>query len=305
MRDWPGATQMIGASGTVRAAAKILGDKEDAFPVTELAELVEDMSQMNTSQLLDIPDMEPKRVDMILAGALLLEEICYMLGAKNVIPTEFSLRDGIIDEEKRLARAHKSSLLELHLDDLYGRAARFGADEAHLHHMTELADALFNKLRSLHKLDPKWKVYLLSAVILRNAGELVAFAGREKHSYYIVKNADFPSMQAWEHEFIARLCLFHSGGKVERKDLEPLGRDKKRREAFLKLLPLLRIIDALDLGPRTQLKLRKTSIARQSVKLSFSGKASAGLEELVNERKKKLFEEEFGRQLVLERLKKG
>lgn len=305
MRDWPGASQIMGSSGTVRAAAKILGEKEDAFPVEELAELVEDMAQMNTSQLLDIPDMEAKRVDMILAGTLLLEEICYMLGAKTVIPTEFSLRDGVIDEEIRLSRAHKSSLLELHLDDLYTRAVRFGANEKHLHHMTELASALFVRLRPLHKLDAKWKVYLLSAVILRNAGELVGFAGKEKHSYYIVKNADFPSMQSWEHEFIARLCLFHAGGKVERKDLEPLGKEKKRRDAFLRLLPILRIVDALDLGPRTELRLKKTAISRNSVKLSFSGKASAGIEELVNERRKKLFEEEFGRQLVLERLKKG
>ncbi len=304
MRAWAGAPTVLGSSGTVRAVAKILGNKEASFSVQDLSELVEDMSQMTTTQLLDIPDMEPKRVDMILAGALLLEEICYMLGAKRVIPTEFSLRDGIIEEEIRLARSHKSSLLELHLDDLFFRAARFGAEETHLRQMTELASNLFDRLRSLHKLEPKWKIYLLSTVILRNSGELVGFAGRDKHSYYIVKNADFPSMQPWEHEFIARLCLFHSGGKVERKDLEPIGKDKKRKEAFMSLLAMVRLIDALDLGPRTQLKLRRVSIGK-TVKLSFSGKGTAGIEELVNERKKKLFEEEFGRQLLLERLKKG
>lgn len=303
MRAWGGAETVVGSSGTVRAVAKILDAKD--FSAKELTELAADISRMTTTQLLDIPGMEPKRVDMILAGALLLEEICLMLGAKRVIPTDFSLRDGIIEEERRLARLHKSSLIELHLDDLYARAARFGADETHLRHMTELASELFDRLRPLHRLEKKWKIYLLSTVILRHAGELVAFAGREKHSYYIVKNADFPSMQAWEHEFIARLCLHHAGGKVERKDLEPLGKDKRRRIAFKRLLALVRLVDALDLGPRTHLHLRKTGISRSQVELSFSGRATAGIEELVIERKKKLFEEEFGRQLVLVRLKNG
>jgi exopolyphosphatase/guanosine-5'-triphosphate,3'-diphosphate pyrophosphatase len=190
----------------------------------------------------------------------------------------------------------------LHLDDLFARAARFGLDEGHLRHMVELAGRVFDGLKRVHQLDDGWKIYLLSTVILRNSGEIVGFAGRERHSYYIVKHSDFPGMQGWEHEFVARLCLRHSGGKFA-KDLVALGKDKGRRAAFRKLLALVRVIDALDLGPRTTVRVRRISVSTGKVRLQVGGAGTAGVEQLMMERKKKLFEAVFGRQLVLERLK--
>lgn len=302
MQRWRCET-IVGSSGTVKAVTKILGKK--SFSLNELSELVKELSGLSTTELLDIDGMEAKRVDMILAGTILLEEVAYALKAKKIIPTEYSLRDGIIEEEIRLTRSHKSSLIELHMDDLFARAARFGTEEKHARHMVALADELFKRLRPLHGLDNKWKIYLLSTVILRNSGELISYAGREKHAYYLVKNSDFPSMQVWEHEFIAKLCLLVTGGKLENKDLVGLSKKDKKRDAFVKLLALVRLIDGLDLGPRTNILLKKVSISRAVVKMSFTGKTTAGIETLMIPRKKKLFEETFKRQLILERLKKG
>ena len=297
--DWPKVPTILGSSGTVRAVAKILG-KKGAFSVKDLSELVAELSRMNASELLDVPGMEAKRVDMIVAGAVLLEEIARALGAKKILSTDFSLRDGILEEESRLARAHKRSLIELHIDDLVARALRFGAEKEHLLHMTELASQLFDRLKALHGLEPHWRIYFLATVILRRCGELVGFAGREKHSYYIVKHSDFPSMQAWEHEFIARLCLLSSGGKVSPKDFTALGRDKKRREAFRRILALVRVIDALDLGPHTTIDLKRVAVERGAVRIVFGGKSTAGIEQLLTERKRKFFEETFGRRLLLQ-----
>ena len=43
--------------------------------------------------------MEPNRVDLILAGGILLDEIAECLGAKQIKTTEYSLRDGILVDE--------------------------------------------------------------------------------------------------------------------------------------------------------------------------------------------------------------
>jgi exopolyphosphatase/pppGpp-phosphohydrolase len=271
--------------------------------VKELTGLVAEMARMTTTQLLEVPGMESKRVDMILSGAILLEEIALALGAKKILSTEFSLRDGIIEEEKRLAKSHKSSLLELHLDELFEHAKRFGGETEHLGHMAKLSGDFFDRCRVLHGLEGKWKIYLLSTILLRQSGQAISYAERAKHSYYIVKNLDFPSMDTWEHEFIARLCLLIPDGKIGPKDISPIGKDKRRRTAFLSLLALARVIDALDLGPRTAIKIRRLSITQQAAKLTFAGKATEGIEQLMMERKKKLFEEVFKREFILERAK--
>ncbi len=298
---WQGADTIVGSSGTVRALARMLDKKGKSFSMKQLTELVKDMSRMTTTQLLEVPGMEAKRVDMILSGAVLLEEIALALGAKRIVSTEFSLRDGIIQEEKRLARSNKSSLLELHLDDLIEHARRFGGETEHLQHMASLSGELFTKLRPLHGLEDKWKIYLLSTILLRNSGQAISYGDRAKHSHYIVKHLDFPSMDSWEHEFVARLCLFIPDAKVEGKVLGGSTRDKKARAAFLKILALARVIDALDLGARTAIKIRRVSVTRQAAKITFSGKATEGIEQLMMERKKKLFEQVFRRKLLLER----
>jgi exopolyphosphatase / guanosine-5'-triphosphate,3'-diphosphate pyrophosphatase len=302
---WGQVRIALGSSGTVKAFTKILTLNKSGFSLSTLTAVVNEMAEMNTTQLLDIPGMEPKRVDMILAGGVLLEEICLRLGITQIRPSEFSLRDGILAEERRLAKDHKESLMELHLDDLFERAERLGTNSAHLRKMAQSADELFDKLKPVHRLDPRWKVYLLSAVILRNVGELIGFVGRERHSYYVVKNTDFPFLQGWEHEFVAQLCLHHAGGKVEPKDLRKLGKDKEREQAFLRLLALVRVVDALDVGPKTTIKIRGVRLSRGKVTIVFSGQSTAGIEQLMMERKKKLFEEIFGRYLWLERWKKG
>jgi exopolyphosphatase/guanosine-5'-triphosphate,3'-diphosphate pyrophosphatase len=297
---WPSCDAILGSSGTIRAIARLIHKKDNYYSVKALSELVAEMRRMTTTQLLEIPGMESKRVDMILSGAILLEEIALALGARKVIASEFSLRDGIIEEERRLAKSHKSSHLELHLDDLFEHAKRFGGEQEHLEHMSRLAGQLFDRFQRLHGLENRWKIYLISTILLRRSGEAISYGDRAKHSFYIVKNLDFPSMDQWEHDFIARLCLHITDGKSENKSLTAVGKEKKRRDAFRKLLALARLIDALDLGPRTALKVRRLTITRTAVRLAFNGKATEGIEQLMIERKKKLFEEVFKRELILE-----
>lgn len=290
-RGWPVAPAVIGSSGTVKALAKILGNK--AFSLAQLKDFVADISGMTGAQLLEVPGMEAKRVDMILVGAVLLEEVMIALGAKKVTPTDFSLRDGILEEEHALSK--RNSRIELHAEALFARAVRLGQESEHLWHMADFSASLFDRLRAVHRLHPRWKIYLLAAVVLRKCGEAVSYADRAKHSYYIVKHADLPGLEPWEHEFVARLCLHYGAGKPE---LRALG---ERRAAFKKLLALLRVIDALDLGPRTALKIGRTRVSGKNVTLTLSGAATAGAEQLMLERKKKLFEEEFKRTLTVER----
>lgn len=298
---WAKAPAMIGSSGTVRAIAKILGAKKE-FSLRDLSSLVREMQGMNVSELMDMEGMEPKRVDMILAGALILEEVCRLLGTSKIKPTDFSLRDGIFEEQRKLAASHASSI-EFHREDIFARAVRLGEAEEHVRSLADLTENIFARLRGLHRLDRRWEAYLMAAMVLRNCGELVGFNGKEKHSYYLVKHSDLPGLEPWEHEFIAQLCRHYAGGKVSAKDLASFGKDRRRKEAFPKLLALLRLLDALDPGPSARLKLRRVQLSRRQVAITFGGENVAGVEHLLTDRKKKLFEEAFGRQLLVKRSK--
>jgi exopolyphosphatase/guanosine-5'-triphosphate,3'-diphosphate pyrophosphatase len=105
MKKRPRISNVVASSGTARALAKLLGEGENAFGLKALSRLVAQMEGMNRAQLLKLPAMEAKRVEMVLAGALLLEEIVSALGAKRVLLSEYALRDGMIEAERKRARA--------------------------------------------------------------------------------------------------------------------------------------------------------------------------------------------------------
>lgn len=90
--------KLIGSSGTVKSLSRILfhahGDR--VIRLDRLAALREEMTGMTRRQLLAIPGMRRKRVDLILAGAVVLEEIMRALQVKRVLPTRYALRDGVV-----------------------------------------------------------------------------------------------------------------------------------------------------------------------------------------------------------------
>jgi len=77
----------------------------------------------------------------------------------------------------------------------------------------------------------------------------------------------------------------------------PFSNRPQRRRAFLKLLTLLKIIDALDSGLNIQSPLQKVRIYKKEVKFYLSPSSIADLEMIRLDRKSKLFRKIFGRSL--------
>jgi exopolyphosphatase/guanosine-5'-triphosphate,3'-diphosphate pyrophosphatase len=298
---WPKSRLVIGSSGTIRALSKIsrkAGGKKNVT-VDELDALIKKMRRMTTTQLLGVPGMEPKRVDMILAGALLLEECMTWLKAKRVMPTEFALRDGIIEEQFELAKKHITSRIALHLPDLIEKAKRLGGDERRLARTLNITELLFRKLKPMHKLDRDWLLYLAAAVVLRDSGEAISLIGHAEHSYYVVKQANFPFIEDWESEFVAQLCRHHEDHKLQ---LEKLSMWKNgRRQAFLKLLGLLSLVDAMDADPRSPVVIRRVTTRQKEVRIVFSRGSSSDLEVFRVNQRRALFEGVFRKTVALHR----
>ncbi|MBS1960902.1 MAG: Ppx/GppA family phosphatase [Bdellovibrionales bacterium] len=300
---WPKVDRLVGSSGTVRAIGKLIkkGKASKVVERPELKKLVKQMSSMTTTELLGMPGMEAKRVDMILAGAILLEECMNVTGAKKVFATDYSLRDGILEEQLDAIRKEARSGLSMHLADVRARVEKVHPEMVHLDAVTELAGDLFDRTRALHKLPKDWKPYLTAAALLHDIGEVISPTNHEVHSYYFAKNADFTPLEKWESEFIARLCLYHRVGKPELEGhLGKNGSAKERKHAFVRLLALLRIADALDRNHRGQVGIGSLKIRRQEVLLTLRAKRGSGdLELLRIEQKKTLFEEVFRRRLTV------
>ncbi len=102
LREKYAVKTLIGSSGTIRTIGKILkklGRSSRTIHRSDLSALISEMQTMTRSQLLKLPGLEPRRLDLILPGAILLEEVMLALNMRSVLVTDIALRDGILQRE--------------------------------------------------------------------------------------------------------------------------------------------------------------------------------------------------------------
>ncbi len=93
---------LIGSSGTIRTIGRILkklGRSNKPVYRADLSAIISEMQTMTRRQLLKLPGLELKRVDLILPGAILLEEIMLAFNIRTLYVTDIALRDGILQLE--------------------------------------------------------------------------------------------------------------------------------------------------------------------------------------------------------------
>lgn len=303
---WPRVETLIGSSGSVIALAKLVHEDKDKgnlpFLKKDLVDLVGELETRSTAELLTMKGMEPKRVDLILAGGILLDEIALLLHAKKIRTTEFSLRDGILVDALTRLVPTGGRTSPFSLSDIEKRVTLWGLDRLHADSVRSHAEFLFDSLKKIHGLKPSWKPYLSAAALLHDSGEIISHAHHAEHSEYMVKNANFVGMHAWESQLIGALCRFHKEEKLLEKKNEkkiPYDRKDELRGVFLKLLTLLQIADACDRTHKGVLKLKRVQIGRRSIEIRAQSKTPGDLELLRFEQKKILFEQLFKRSLTL------
>ncbi|RQH39006.1 Ppx/GppA family phosphatase [Okeania hirsuta] len=98
--------QLVGTSGTIEALANIHACEKFAnaptslagyqFSLAELEGLVNKLKKLSVSERQELPGMSQKRSEIILAGALVLQEAMSLLGMESITVCERSLREGVI-----------------------------------------------------------------------------------------------------------------------------------------------------------------------------------------------------------------
>ncbi len=156
MESWPKVTHALGSSGTIKTLFRMTRKTPSTKKASakRLTKLTRQMETLDTVELLSLPEMEAKRVDMILAGAILMEECLHALRADHFSFSPYSLRDGILLEELELHSRHQKSHLGLHLDELESRAQNWSSHPKHFKAVRAAAVQLFEGLVSFHRLHP-------------------------------------------------------------------------------------------------------------------------------------------------------
>ncbi len=250
----------VGSSGTieqvVRLARRSAGDDEPLRTwngVTATAEEVEGVAAdlaraARKGTLGDVDGLDPKRVDIITAGALILEGVVQQLGIAELTVSEAALREGVLLDT--LQRVRGGSLH--HVTDVGRRSVRHLAeandtDIEHSAWVATLALQLFDDLAPGMGLDRDCRDHLEAAALLANVGLAVSHDGHHKHSYYVIRHSDrLVGFTDAEIERIALVARYHRKSAPKARHPEFARLDPAEQQVVRALAAILRVAIGLD-----------------------------------------------------------
>ncbi|MBA2625909.1 MAG: Ppx/GppA family phosphatase [Acidimicrobiia bacterium] len=304
----------VGSSGTIRNLAEMVEARRRpgstttarglSFSREELGDTVKELVRAKRGKAsAKLAGLDPARADIILGGALLLEQVFAALRVDAMVVSDYALREGVLLDALRRGSGRPSH----HLQDVRERSVRHLAglcpDElAHGEQVARLALQLHDGCADIGLLDGAGREYLEAGALLANVGLVISHAGHHLHSYYVIRNSErLTGFTDHEVELIAQIARYHrkSDPKPSHVAFDHLREDDQR--TVRTLAGILRVAAALD---RTYAGVvRSLSCARGDDGLVVrvdAGGADIALEHYTTEARKGLLEQSLGAEVRIE-----
>ncbi|HEY2435463.1 MAG TPA: Ppx/GppA phosphatase family protein [Vicinamibacterales bacterium] len=251
--------RVIGTSGTIlslgalalneNGASESLELRNQRVPAKAVHRLRKRLSGVDLEARLHMDGLDPRRADIIVAGSVLLDTVLRRLGAGEMTLCDLALREGLvldyihrntatIRKIERYPDVRRRSVIEL--------GERCGYSPAHARHVAELALAVFDQTRAVHKLGDREREWLEYGALLHDAGVHISYERHHRHSYYLIKNGELRGFDPEEIEIIALLARYHRQAtpKKTHEGFAPL--KNRLRKTVKTLAAMLRLAESLD-----------------------------------------------------------
>jgi exopolyphosphatase/guanosine-5'-triphosphate,3'-diphosphate pyrophosphatase len=316
--------KLVGTSGTIETLATIHAKEKMGvvpstlngyqFSLQDLRTWVTRLRRMTNVERAAISGMPEKRSEVILAGAVILQEAMTLLDVDSVSLCERSLREGVIVDwmlthgfiDNKLR--YQSSIRERNVLKIAKKyhinLENSNACGEHSDHIAKFALSLFDQTQSqLHNWGQQERQLLWAAAILHNCGHYISHSSHHKHSYYLIRNGELLGYNETEIEIIANLARYHRKSPPKKKhDNYRNLLHKEHRLIVSQLSAILRLSVALDrrqIGAISQVQCEYIPQKHEFKILLFPRMLGddCALELWSLDYKKGVFEEEFGLKL--------
>jgi exopolyphosphatase / guanosine-5'-triphosphate,3'-diphosphate pyrophosphatase len=255
-----GFDRVIGTSGTILNLASVAASVGDVnapardlrnlrVPAKQIHRFRKQITELTLEERLRVPGIDPRRADLVVAGAVLLDTLLRELRATELTLCDLALREGLVLDYVRSHRreiAHVDTIPDVRRRSTIELAERFHYHAEHARHVVRLALAMFDQTRDVHRLSDREREWLEYAALLHDIGAHISFARHHRHSYYLIKNGDLRGFHPDEIEVMALVARYHRRGTPGKSDDEFARLSSPLRRAVRVLASILRVAESLD-----------------------------------------------------------
>lgn len=279
------------SAGTARALAELLAQQPPAGPGTgqgpapapvtgprvvrfaDIYALEQRLCSLPSVERARLPGLDPRRVDSIVAGVILVRTLLESFHADEYVLCEAALREGLIYDYA--ARNRPGIQLVDEFPDLRRRSVvslmrRTQVRMPHAQQVTRLSLDLFRGLRPLHGLPNADGELLEFAALLHDCGFYIAASKHHKHGQYLIENMGLQGFQPGEIALLAQTVRYHRKSTPKDTHAPFMALPDTLRRKVRVLSALLRVADGLDRTGRQLISSVRCRILSKEIELVLS-----------------------------------
>ena len=216
-----------------------------SIPATDVTWLRNRLLKLSADERAELPGADPKRADLMPAAAVLADFVLEHAGAPELVACTWALREGIllsmvnagapgrgaIEARRRSVSAWRG--VSMRSTDM-GRRWRVWRSR------------FSTRPRRCSKLGPQARELLEHAALLHDIGRVIDHDRHNRHTYYLVKNAELLGFDPLEIEIIAQAARGHRKPSARLDSPEFRALNPAKRHLVRSIAAILRLADALD-----------------------------------------------------------
>lgn len=210
-----GWQQVVGTSGTIKTIKDMIsamGWHPHVIELSDLLKLKEHILLVDHADELNLPGLSDDRKPLICPGLAILIAAFQMLGFEQMVYVDAALREGVLYEMSDRLKHH-----DIRTHTVQSFIKRYAVDLAQAERVKTTAWQLVELTQSTWSLGDEWKQMLSWAATLYEIGLQINSSSVQRHSAYILNNANLPGFNQEQQQLLACLVRFHRG-KIKSED---------------------------------------------------------------------------------------
>ncbi len=250
--------QTIGSAGTLNNLAAMVfyrQEKEAALPRSlslsreGLGELYEKLKKSTTEERLKMKGLDPRREDLITAGAALTYTLMTELNISEIQICDKAIREGIVYDfiaHNRVRIKTPYFIPNIRRRNIFRLAHKCDYERKHAEQVALLALKIFDQTQNIHRLDSIDRELLEYAALLHDIGYYISYEKHHRHAYYLIKNVHLNGFSEEEINILALTTRYHRKTNPKKSHLEFSALNKAVRTRIEWLAAILKVADGLD-----------------------------------------------------------
>jgi exopolyphosphatase / guanosine-5'-triphosphate,3'-diphosphate pyrophosphatase len=276
-------------------------------PAKALHRVRKQVVSLDMQRRLRIPGLDSRRADLVVAGAVLLDTVVRLLGAKEITLSDLALREGLVLDfidrnRKRIVSIERYPDIRRRSAVELGERCRWYAE--HAEHVARLALSLFDQTRGIHRLGDRAREWLEYGALLHDIGGHISYLNHHKHSYYLIHHGGLRGFEPEEVEAVALMAQYHRRGRPRKANRSYSSLPVEARRAVRTGAALLRMAESLDRSHGQLVDQVELQPAGDRYRLVLHTHGPAELERWAAARHAAPLEKLLGKTVVIDRPKK-